>query len=90
MVEPFVTFKWMGRQIACYLHPGAHVGDVDALATDAQACCRDCVTLAELKAEMRAVAERHDLAVEYTGPRVPSDSVERLVSFGFMPPTPRS
>jgi hypothetical protein len=89
MAEPFVTFKWMGRQIACYLHPDTHVADVDALATDARACCRDCGTLAELKAEMRAVAERHDLAIEYTGPRVPSDPVERLVSFGFMPPTRR-
>lgn len=87
MAEPFVTFKWMGRQIACYLHPGTHVEDVDALATDARACCRDCGTLAELKAEMRAVAERHDLAIEYTGRRVPSDQVERLVSFGFMTPT---
>ena len=90
MAEPFITIKWMGRQIACYLQSGAQVKDVEALAADAQACCSKCGTLADLRAEMKAVAERHNLAVDYTGPRVPTDPVERLISFGFMPPTQRS
>jgi hypothetical protein len=86
MAEPFAKIAWLGRQVACYLQPGTQVADLSALTRDAEASCRGCESLPDLQVKMQALAERHGLAVEYTGPRVPADAVERLVSFGFMPP----
>jgi hypothetical protein len=86
MAEPFAKIAWLGRQVVCYLQPGTHVADLSALTDDAAACCSSCGSLSDLQVRMQAVAERHGLAMEYNGPRVPADPVERLVSFGFMPP----
>ncbi len=83
MTGPFATFESMGKRVVCYLQPDCEVADVEALADDVRESCSDCCTEADLEAALEAVAARHNLRAR---PVVPSDPVERIVSFGFIPP----
>ncbi len=85
MADPIARLEWMGKQVVCYLQPGCEVPDPAALADDICETCETCCTDAELEVAIQAVAARHHLRAQ--GPdRVPSDPVERLWSFGYMPP----
>lgn len=87
MADLIATIRVLGTEIACYLQPGTDC-DVAALTRDVEQSCTACTTIEDLQAEMRSVADRHGLDLEYhTGTPVPTDPVERIVSFGFVPRT---
>ena len=87
MPDVIATIKVLGTEIACYLQPGTDC-DPKELAREVEDCCTACRSMEDVRAEMRAVADRHGLDVEYhTGAPLASDPVERMVSFGFVPRT---
>ncbi len=86
MADPIARLEWMGKQVVCYLQPGCRVSDMDALVGDISETCTACCTETELEAEMDAVAAKHHLRLAPRGEGVPSDPVERILSFGFLPP----
>ncbi len=86
MAEPFARLEWRGKPLVCYLQPGCEVSDLDALAGDIGKASTTCCTDPELDAELVAIAERHHLGLSRGLSGVPSDPVERILSFGFLPP----
>lgn len=87
MRDIIATIRVLGTDVACYLQPGTDC-DRNALAREVEECCAACGSMEDVQAEMRAVADRHGLALEYhTASPLAKDPVERMVSFGFVPRT---
>jgi len=86
MADAFARLEWMGRQVVCYLQPGCRVADMDAFVGDITETCTSCCTESELGAEMDAIAAKHQLRVAHPDASVPADPVQRILSFGFLPP----
>jgi hypothetical protein len=85
MDDPLARIRVLGHEVIAYLRPGCDC-DVPALARDVNEACASCTSIDELPATMKSVADRHGLDVEYEPSQpVPTDAVERLVSFGFIP-----
>lgn len=85
MAEPFARLEWRGKPLVCYLQPGCEVADIDSLAAEIDQAAAACCTDSELDAELDRIAARHRLGLKHAVP-VPSDPVERILSFGFLPP----
>lgn len=86
MAEPFARFEWRGKPLVCYLQPGCTVDDVDAIVDEIGKAAIDCCSDAELETELVEIAARHHLGLAPQAPGVASDPVERIVSFGYLPP----
>lgn len=85
MAEPFARLEWRGKSLICYLQPGCEVADANGLAGEIREASASCCSDSELDAELDGIAARHHLRLTHSVP-VPSDPVERIVSFGFLPP----
>lgn len=86
MGEPFARLEWRGKPLVCYLQPGCEVDDVDAITAEIGRAASSCRSDAELETELVDIAARHHLGLASQVPGVPSDPVERIVSFGYLPP----
>lgn len=85
MADPIARIRVLGTEVVAYLRPDCQC-DAAALARDVNEACASCDSVDELHGRMKSVAARHDLDVElHTSPSVPTDAVERLMSFGFIP-----
>lgn len=85
MADPIARIRVLGTEVVAYLRPDCKC-DVAALTRDVNEACTSCRSIDELQGRMKSVAAKHELDVEYsTSKPVPTDPVERLVSFGFIP-----
>lgn len=64
MADPFTRMKVLGSEVLCYLRPGTEC-DAAALVRDVNKTCFECLSIDQLQARMRSVADKHALDIEY-------------------------